>query len=515
MNRLRTGALWLGSALSIAATLIVVVLASQSDTDPESLVRSAWLIVLFVLTHSGCAWRLSRRKNAQHRRLLEMMRRKSASDKHTADILTQDQERIRDNLSDIMATLERISISQREIHSSMVDQSNTQNATGQIIRSLELRLRKIQNVSRSDQRVLNDHLALIESAAEEHHRRTRNLLTQRLDVSGLARHMRKAETRLLTSIDSAALLHGDALENLGNQIGKIHTVAHDAHAEFAKSGLGVRRLDESLERLQSSLVSTSATASAELSRLDHRVDELHSASARAELKRSNEFTQIDETLRGLKSRVTNSSNDVVSQVEALLQLLPRVDTQMRRYPATGGWAMSATGLLLVTDLILAKRPRLILELGSGSSTVWVGNFAKQYGGRVVSIEHDVGYAASTRQLLEDHDLVDSVDLRLSPLKEQTVGERNVMWYDPSFIRDLADVDMLIIDGPPKATGQYARFPALPLLIDTLSTTSMIVVDDYQREQERTIVREWLALYPDLTVFMSIDRVGVLSRGNQG
>jgi hypothetical protein len=56
------------------------------------------------------------------------------------------------------------------------------------------------------------------------------------------------------------------------------------------------------------------------------------------------------------------------------------------------------------------------------------------------------------------------------------------------------IDLLFVDGPPKATGPQARFPAIPVLLSQLSDDALIVLDDTAREDERAISDRWVAEY---------------------
>lgn len=55
------------------------------------------------------------------------------------------------------------------------------------------------------------------------------------------------------------------------------------------------------------------------------------------------------------------------------------------------------------------------------------------------------------------------------------------------------VDVLIVDGPPGLTGDWARYPAYPLLREKLRPGAIVLIDDAQRTDERSIVEAWLEL----------------------
>jgi hypothetical protein len=63
---------------------------------------------------------------------------------------------------------------------------------------------------------------------------------------------------------------------------------------------------------------------------------------------------------------------------------------------------------------------------------------------------------------------------------------------------LSEIPMLVVDGPPRATGAAARYPAFPLLQSVLAQKATIVLDDADRPDEEEIVSRWLADCSTLT-----------------
>lgn len=92
-----------------------------------------------------------------------------------------------------------------------------------------------------------------------------------------------------------------------------------------------------------------------------------------------------------------------------------------------------------------------------------------------------------------------------------------MWYDLREVAEAWKIDLLIVDGPPRATQPLARYPALPLLYERLSADARVVVDDAWREDEQEMVRRWLKQYPEFSVEYreSGKGIAVLSRNGGG
>jgi predicted O-methyltransferase YrrM len=171
-------------------------------------------------------------------------------------------------------------------------------------------------------------------------------------------------------------------------------------------------------------------------------------------------------------------------------------------PPLGTWAIEADFAELLT-VELQKRPRVVVELGSGVSTLVVAQQLKALGsGRLVSVEHEEEYAASTRHRLERSGLGGAVELIHAPLVAQEFGGQEVEWYDLTPIRAaLGDdpIDLLIVDGPPSIS-PLARWPAVAALGQKLRAGGVIMLDDGRAKYERAIARRWPLEQPDLELY---------------
>ena len=185
------------------------------------------------------------------------------------------------------------------------------------------------------------------------------------------------------------------------------------------------------------------------------------------------------------------------EIEALVQLFQQF-TPRAPMPSSGDFALNPTDLLELLHLVRLRQPRLVLELGSGTSSVWLAYALEQYGGKLVSLDHDADYARQTRTMLAAHGLAAVAEVREAPLRELTANGTAYQWYDVTRLTDLTGIDLLLIDGPPAATGPDARYPALSVLAERLAATATVVLDDANRQDEREAVRRWTAEVPGLT-----------------
>lgn len=215
----------------------------------------------------------------------------------------------------------------------------------------------------------------------------------------------------------------------------------------------------------------------------------------------------------LERYIKRQSIDVIRQVEALMQLVPRVESHLRRFPPSGWWALPADTLLFLSDYIEHERPQRILEIGSGSSTVWIGTFAKRVGAELVSLEHDADYVQKTRALVNEYGLHDAVTVHHAPLRPVELEEGSFNWYDSAVVSALeGPYDLLIVDGPPEATGEKARMPALPMLEPLLSEECLVLLDDTHRPDEKEILKSWVAKFEGFEAVESdLMRTGMIAR----
>ena len=168
-------------------------------------------------------------------------------------------------------------------------------------------------------------------------------------------------------------------------------------------------------------------------------------------------------------------------------------------PFGGKYALTADAAAVLGRQVLQLRPRVVVELGSGVSTVLVARLLQSIGGgRVVSLEHDAAWAAETRNHIRAAGLEDFASVIEAPLSRQMLDGKAYQWYDVANVpNDLGPVDLVIVDGPPQRIdpGGLPRYPALPMLLPRLSERAELFVDDFKRSPEQEMVRLWVERFP--------------------
>jgi len=224
---------------------------------------------------------------------------------------------------------------------------------------------------------------------------------------------------------------------------------------------------------------------------------------------------VDNRTKTLRHKVGEIRRDT-GDIHGLVRLLPY--TRDLPLPVGGGWALTGDSAAILAREALVRAPSTIVELGSGASTLIIGQILKAQGhGRLLSIDHDANWARETRRNIEFLDLQKVVTVIVAPLKPMQVEAQEAVWYDiPTHaFRDLGPIDLLLVDGPPQslADTRPARYPALPLLFERLGPDALVFVDDAKRPSETAMVDEWLRSYPDWEVqrLNTVDGVCLLSR----
>jgi predicted O-methyltransferase YrrM len=216
---------------------------------------------------------------------------------------------------------------------------------------------------------------------------------------------------------------------------------------------------------------------------------------------ASQTTRTLDTVRrvetNLDKEVKKEIKQTFRQLEALQNLsavLPANDV----LPATRGWAASPDLLLVLVDLVISDRPSLVVECGSGASTLWLALAMRRFkiDGRIIALDHDPVFGGRTRDLLARHDVHDLAEVRDAPLEVFSLDGQAYSWYARRAWEDLTGIDLLFVDGPPATTGHQARYPALPLLSGSLSPVATAVLDDLVVPDMQKVLQLWLDAYPE-------------------
>jgi myosin heavy subunit len=266
---------------------------------------------------------------------------------------------------------------------------------------------------------------------------------------------------------------------------------------------------------------------------------------------SQQADQLRQATNAVGQHVTQSFNTQRQQFQAVASLSTYLETGEQPVDF-GGWAIGADLAGHLVRAIEQNQYDLIIEFGSGSSTVLMAkaiqntlagsaeslrNSALQYDGanqgqpsvsakaleassqydlpeRILSFEQNQDYAAQTQAALASSGLGNLVDLVLAPLvpirvpiKVSTSGTSpqgaQPLFYDCEqklaaiaqlFSGRAANI-LVLIDGPHSPSGEpLIREPALATVLQYLSAHQLhIVLDDAHRQGEKQVAQDWLQL----------------------
>lgn len=349
---------------------------------------------------------------------------------------------------------------------------------------------------------------------------------------GLSRTLAKLDRSLQEALDQneqkAVSRHAqlekwllEQLAELLRQGGQMADLLGSVEDRLASQEEGTGQTVQAIERFRQSLDQV-ADMLAEISRQSGSVDQ-HVKRALSELKTARKVVSrkvvsarseamqglLEKIDRNIEARLAAKIDKVTRAIDngdlrfPLLNDINAMNRLQQRFsppaslPMMSGWALDAVSLERLIEAVLEHRPRTIVECGSGVSTVWLAYAAREFGGKVVALEHKEKFAEQTRDDLRRHGLLDVADVRLAPLEDIEFDGQVFPWYCKEAWRDLSGIDMLLVDGPPKATGPRARYPALPALGSSLSNGCVVVFDDINRKDEKEILDSWLEAYPKL------------------
>ena len=157
--------------------------------------------------------------------------------------------------------------------------------------------------------------------------------------------------------------------------------------------------------------------------------------------------------------------------------------------ALDGFAANPDLLVLIYDTISKHKPEIIVEAGSGVSTLISAYSAQKISnGKIYSLDHDKHFSSIVKSAINEHSLNEFAEVIHAPLI--SYPDYNFKWYDIKELDQISKIDLLTIDGPPVNSSQNARYPALPLLINKLHKDSIIIIDDVNRKYEKTILKLW-------------------------
>lgn len=269
----------------------------------------------------------------------------------------------------------------------------------------------------------------------------------------------------------------------------------------------VSELDKANKALNS--VSDNVSFGEKLEQLNCKIEELAVNQSLFMDKQNSE--DVARVIRNIPFLLQKNSYNTSKQIESFISLNKYINHH--EIPLSfHGWPISPDIGLTLIDYIENKNVDIVLEFGSGTSSVLFAKAFKLANSDthnwclkrpIISFEHNEEYLEKTSELLSSHNCRDMVNLTHAPLIDFEYNEQEkFLYYDcEEVIKELSEslgdkkkTALILIDGPPGVTNKNARFPALPILLNHMSKHRLIVVmDDYSRDDEKQTFELWQAL----------------------
>lgn len=226
-----------------------------------------------------------------------------------------------------------------------------------------------------------------------------------------------------------------------------------------------------------------------------------------------QIEQLSRVRRFLDSSLKKEITNATKQIEAFVGLqsylttgeLPSLNVERQSWPISPDFAF------YLAELLEGNRYHLVVEFGSGQSTILMARILQKMACRspsekkpatvLVSFDHLEQYYQQTKQQLQQAGLSDLVKLHHTPLVDWKGPNGTVQpYYDCQIILaqlaaqypDKTQLRMLVVvDGPPAATGKHARYPAGPSILQYFKGAQIdFLLDDYIREDEKEVAQRW-------------------------
>src|SRR5688500_12509382 len=158
----------------------------------------------------------------------------------------------------------------------------------------------------------------------------------------------------------------------------------------------------------------------------------------------------------------------IEEIDYSIHITGQVLSKFKQYIPYNSSAIDFKSLSIILNDICINKRKLIIELGSGFSTlaiaklIQLNNLKRDF----ISIDHEEKWINHLKEMLLNEGLERNVNMQCMPLVND--------WYSLDFINEIVvnsnSIDSLIIDGPPanKYGQQYSRKPAMLKLNDYLA-----------------------------------------------
>ena len=273
--------------------------------------------------------------------------------------------------------------------------------------------------------------------------------------------------------------------------------------------LASMRLESDVPRLLDEEVDSAPGALQSASQPRELVDALRRSSELSLVRLKEQGRQMASVRRAIEATVSRETANAVRQLEAHANL-QRYLSEGRLMPELHGWPVSPDFGVMLIEMVESNNYDLVIEFGSGTSTLLMAIALSRTAKRCrrtapivqVAFEHLQTFHQQTHSLLERAGVAHAVQLQLAGLQpwESAEGTEYAFYACQDTLNAIVrampgpiDRALVVVDGPPAATGNEARYPALPIVLPLLQGVAIdVLLDDHARPEEQQVVQMWLA-----------------------
>ena len=153
-----------------------------------------------------------------------------------------------------------------------------------------------------------------------------------------------------------------------------------------------------------------------------------------------------------------------------------------------GYAANHSLLFYLLKILKDKKPRCILELGSGQTTKIFNKYlTENKDAKAIVLEENHDWFQFMKKNIHSHRL----DYIYAPLKSDSLENINYKWYSYDFndiLQQKGKFDLIVIDGP-KGTIRYSRFGLAKYITQIIDPSNFILIfDDSSRIGEEDTIK---------------------------
>jgi hypothetical protein len=163
------------------------------------------------------------------------------------------------------------------------------------------------------------------------------------------------------------------------------------------------------------------------------------------------------------------------------------------YMPVSDFTMNPVNLQALVARVEASHPHLIVEIGSGLSTVLLGGVVGGWGGRVVSFDQDPQWLALCQRHIAAAGVGDHVSLH------GLYGSVDAVAIARQAAGPGQGIDFLVVDGPYDPDHVGAREREAMRFKELLAPHATVYLDDTNRPMERRLIERLRSLFPQASV----------------